>query len=87
MLFRSPRAPKAPGEPRAPRVPREPGAAPAAGSKTGKVWELADRVQTAQPKLAAKELRAAVIKACLAEGINKSTASVQYGKWKTSKGL
>lgn len=89
----APRAPKAPGTPtkppREPRVPRAPGAAPAAGSKTGKVWELADKALAAcKGKLGdAKAFRAGVIAMCDKEGINKSTASVQFGKWKASKGL
>lgn len=49
---------------------------PAAGTKTGKVWDIAD-------KLAAKGKadRAKIIEACVKAGINKSTAAVQYLAW------
>ena len=48
---------------------------PSAGTTTGRVWEIADELQD----------RAAVIKACTDEGINKSTATTQYGKWKKAQ--
>lgn len=66
-----------------------PAEAPKSGSKTGKVWEVADAIlaQHAQPVADIKALRRQIVAACEAEGINGSTASVQYGKWKNSKGL
>lgn len=85
----APKAPSAPKEPRTPRVQRAPGSAPAAGSKTGAVWTIADAALAAcKGKIGDwKAFRAGVIALCDKEGINKSTASVQYGKWKASKGL
>jgi len=82
----------------APRTPRNhtsgesvPGR-PKAGSKTGLVWEIADElyedyyaVHQCAPDW--KELRRSIIAKCDAEGINGSTASVQAGAWKQSKGL
>lgn len=65
------------------KAPREPGAPPPrpkATSTTGRVWEIADRMREA-----GSTDRKAVIAACEAEGINPSTASTQYGKWKASK--
>lgn len=49
---------------------------PRDGSKTARVWELADELGD----------RAAVISACTNEGINPSTAATQYAKWKRSTG-
>ena len=65
------------------KAPREPGAPPPrpkATSTTGRVWEIADRMLAA-----GATDRKAVIAACEAEGINPSTASTHYGKWKASK--
>lgn len=75
--------------PRAPRAPRTATASadgtapsapgrPKAGSTTGRVWDIAD---TKKGSATGKDLRKAVIAACEAEGINPSTASVQFGKW------
>lgn len=75
--------PKAPKEPRAPKDPSEPAGRPKAGSATGRVWEIADEV--AETITDEKALRKSVIDKCIQEGINKSTASVQFGKWKTSR--
>lgn len=59
---------------------------PAGGSKTGRVWEIAEPIYQAAPdKTNWKEIRKAVVSACEAEGINSSTASVQYGKWRRTK--
>lgn len=75
-----------------PRAPRDPNAAPsvagapAAGSKTGKVWEIAEAIwQAAGRPSETKGIRKQIIDACEAEGINGSTASVQFGKWKSTK--
>lgn len=80
-------APAAPpgGTPAAPK-PRAastgPATRPKAGTSTGKVWDIADELSA---KLKDKELRKAVIERCEQEGINASTASVQFGKWKSSQ--
>ena len=73
-------------EPREPKAPKEPGEAssrPKAGSATGKVWDIADEV--ALTLTDEKALRKSVIDKCIQEGINKSTASVQFGKWRSSR--
>lgn len=73
-------------EPKAERVTREPSGPsqrPKAGSSTGKVWDIADEV--CKTISDAKALRKAVIDRCVQEGINQSTASVQFGKWKNSQ--
>lgn len=77
---------KAAREPKEPRAPKEPGEAssrPKSGSATGKVWDIADEV--ALTLTDEKALRKSVIDKCVQEGINKSTASVQFGKWKCSR--
>ena len=51
---------------------------PGAGSKTGKVWDIADKL-TAKGKKTAD--RVSVVEACVKAGLNKSTASVQYANW------
>jgi hypothetical protein len=78
-----------PAEGSAPRssAPRpESNEPPKQGSKTGRVWTLADDVLA---KHAApyewKKVRAEVAAACEADGINSSTMSVQFSKWKKTK--
>lgn len=51
---------------------------PGAGTKTGKVWDIADRIL----KETGAVDREAVIKACMLEGINVNTASTQYSHWR-----
>ena len=61
---------------------------PKAGSSTAKVWDIADGVLAAAADgldLNSKELRTAIIVACEADGINKSTAATQYSKWKRAQ--
>lgn len=57
---------------------------PGAGTGTGKVWDIADRLSAETQKPAE---RGAVIKAAEAEGVNISTASTQYGRWRQFHGL
>lgn len=71
------------------RTPRAAGASgpakrPASGSKTGMVWDIADKVSS-KTKLDGKELRKAVIAECEKQGVNKSTASVQFALWASSR--
>ena len=66
-----------------PRAPRAPGERPKATSTTGKVWEIADRFFTDDGDW--KTMRAKIMAACEAEGINSATAATQYSKWKGSK--
>ena len=47
-------------------------------SVTGLVWEIADELVGS---LGRRPTNAEIIKACIEEGINKGTASVQAGKW------
>lgn len=54
------------------------GSAPVRGA-TAKVWEIADGVGKAD--------RNAIIQACVAQGINQSTAATQYSKWKKARGF
>lgn len=58
---------------------------PAAGSLTGRVWDIADDYATQQIDYGSKTFRKEVIARCEAAGLNKSTASVQFGKWISSK--
>lgn len=72
---------------RTPRAPRNPSVGPSsrpkAGSTTGKVWDIADELfATIKDD---KQLRKAVIERCTKEGINSSTTSVQFGKWRASR--
>lgn len=70
-----------------------PAEAPKAGSKTGRVWEIAEaqwKQKTEEAErfnriLDVKSLRKEIIELCEKEGINSSTASVQHGKWKSTK--
>jgi hypothetical protein len=72
-----------------------PAEAPKAGGKTARVWEIADRQLQLQREanektgaaLDLKALRKAVAAACEAEGVNPSTMSVQFSKWKSTKNL
>lgn len=59
--------------------------APKHGSKTGRVWEIAEDFYSTGDFNSPKELRKMIIAACENEGINSSTASVQYGKWVKTK--
>ncbi len=74
-------------EPRAPRIPRDPSLGPSSrpkeGSTTGKVWDIADELfATIKDD---KQLRKTVIERCTKEGINSSTGSVQFSKWKSAR--
>lgn len=60
--------------------------APKSGSKTGRVWEIAEKIWIDSGNSTDfKSLRKQIVDACESEGINSSTASVQFGKWKLSK--
>ncbi len=82
-------APDTPGEvqaARAPRIPRAPGgdapSRPKEGTATGRVWSTADDITAERGQVAGRQ---EVIAACEKLGINASTASTQYGKWKAAK--
>jgi hypothetical protein len=51
---------------------------PGAGTITGRVWEIADRIL----KEAGEANREAVIRACMNEGIKINTASTQFSHWR-----
>ena len=55
---------------------------PSGTSKTGRVWKIADACYAAANNSIDRD---AIIAACIAEGINKATAGVQYSKWKKTK--
>lgn len=57
---------------------------PAAGTTTGRVWGMADQVFAERGNID-KDFRKEVVRRCEAAGINKSTASVQFGRWISSK--
>jgi len=81
-LFAAPSTPAAransTGEPSAPAAP------PKAGSTTGRVWAIADDCYQKHSVLD-KTLRKMVADECEAQGINSSTMSVQFSKWKGHK--
>lgn len=54
---------------------------PSPGTKTGRVWDIADQIK-AELGHASRE---AVIKVCIDEGLNVNTASTQYSYWKSSR--
>lgn len=54
---------------------------PTKGTKTGRVWEIADEL-LAKDGQASRE---SVIRACMDEGLNVNTASTQYSYWKSSQ--
>jgi len=73
-------------EPKAPKEPGAPAERPKGTSTTGRVWEIGDSILTGDPKAADwKDIRAKLMAACEAEGINKATAATQYSKWKGAK--
>ena len=55
----------------------DPPTRPREGTKTGRVWELADEHKT----------RAATLKAGLAEGLNRNTIITQHGRWRRAHGV
>lgn len=75
----------APKPKRAPSVKRAKGSnRPAPGSTTGKVWGIADAQLAAGKPYSERDpkaFRKQVIDECKANGINPSTASVQFGAW------
>ena len=75
-------------EPKAPKAEKDPSALPErpkATSMTGLVWQLADEAfERAGNKLPDRN---EVIATCEKEGINPSTAAVQWSKWKKAKGF
>jgi len=56
---------------------------PKRGSTTGRVWEIADELYSANQDL--KAIRKTIIERCISEGINQSTAATQYSRWAQTK--
>lgn len=57
---------------------------PKAGTKTGRVWEIADQKST---EAGAPAARKDVMAAAQAEGMNEATIATQYGRWRKYHGL
>jgi hypothetical protein len=57
---------------------------PNAGTKTARVWEIADSLSKSTGKPAARK---DVLEAAEKEKINASTAATQYGQWRRFNGL
>lgn len=74
---------------KAPRAPADTSSfqRPKAGTATGMVWDLADKLLATSPKLGKAEFKEALLKKAVEAGINPATAQVQLGKWRGSKGL
>lgn len=51
---------------------------PASGTKTGRVWEIADEISALKQRPA---LREEVMAACEEEGMNRGTIATQYARW------
>jgi hypothetical protein len=80
----APAAPEAPAAPAAPKDIKNGVTRPKDGTKTGRVWGIADEKSTA---LGAPVPRKDVIEAGTAEGINAATIATQYGRWRKYHGL
>lgn len=76
-------------EPRAEKAPRAAASGgvaptrPRAGTTTARVWDIADTAL--QGGAEGKALRAQIVAACVAEGIDPSTAATQYSKWNRAR--
>lgn len=57
---------------------------PKSGTKTGRVWEIADELSAATN---APATRKDVLVKTTAESINSATAATQYGRWRKYHGL
>jgi hypothetical protein len=61
---------------------------PKDGTKTGKVWAIADGLMTHDEEgYEVKPARKDVIEAAVADGINSATAATQYANWCTYHGF
>lgn len=57
---------------------------PKDGTKTGRVWEIADAMSNDAGEPAKRK---PVLDAAIAEDINPATAATQYGRWRKFHGL
>ncbi len=72
--------------PRNPSTVMLPAEAPKAGSLTGEVWVIAEQVyQKNGCPSDFKSIRKIIVDRCVQRGINPSTASVQFSKWRSTK--
>jgi hypothetical protein len=72
------------GVPKPPKAKKESAEKPKTLSTCGFIWEICDKANESSPNLLAqdrKTFRTNVMQACEKEGINPSTAAVQFGKW------
>ncbi len=84
---KAPKAPKAAAAPKpekAAKVEANGIVRPNVDTSTGKIWAIADQLSA---KANAPADRKSVIDAALEAGINASTASTQYGRWRKFHGL
>ena len=54
---------------------------PLEGTKTGLVWSVASDVWAKYRNMTKKQLKDEIVSICTKQGINPSTAQVQFGKW------
>lgn len=81
------KAPKPAKEPKAPReaLPEQNGVTrPAAGTKTGKVWDIADALSKKHGRPAT---RGEVMEVAKAQDVNEATVATQYQRWRTFNGV
>lgn len=64
-----------------------PNARPKAGSTTGRVWDICDVAIAKGTPTDWKAFKKQILATGVAEGINESTMSVQFGKWKLASGF
>ncbi|QBQ71141.1 hypothetical protein S0112_001 [Shewanella phage S0112] len=57
---------------------------PGAGTKTGRIWEIADALSAELKKPVGRKL---VLEQAAKEDINAATAATQYGRWRKYNGL
>lgn len=71
-------------EPKPERIKQNGVTRPSAGTQTGKVWEIADKISSTHNRPAN---RAEVTEAGKAAGINESTITTQFGQWRRFYGI
>lgn len=59
-------------------------ARPKPGTKTGRIWEVADELSA---QLGHPVPRRKVLEVAISEGMNPATAATQYGRWRKYHGL
>lgn len=77
-------APIQPPAPKPPKIEANGVTRPTAGTKTGRVWEIADQLSAAKGGPADRK---DVMAQGKAEGINESTVMTQFGRWREFHGL